>query len=62
MNAQGRAKGNMNFLSGNSTRSKHTPTSTVGRGRAVKEIAASDIDVTTWSDELISVQLGDSLE
>src|SRR5438046_882018 len=43
----------------NSTQRRHTPTSTVGRGRAVKEIAASD--QTTWSDELISVQLGDSL-
>jgi DNA modification methylase len=39
---------------------RHAPTSTVGRGRAVKEIAVPD--VTTWSDELISVQLGDSLQ
>ena len=38
---------------------KHKPTSTVGRGRAVK--AVTETDVTEWEDELISVQLGDSL-
>lgn len=52
----------MEALSRNSIQRKHTPTSTVGRGRAVKEIAASDVNATTWSDDLISVQLGDSLE
>jgi hypothetical protein len=41
---------------------RHTPTSTVGRGRAVKEIAAAHGDATTWSDEFISVQHGDSLD
>ncbi len=34
----------------------------MGRSRPVKDIAAEDIDFTSWSDELISVQLGDSLE
>lgn len=38
---------------------KHKPTSTVGRGRAVKEITESTL--THWSDEFVSVQLGDSL-
>jgi DNA modification methylase len=52
----------MKVLSRNSIERRQTPTSTVGRGRAVKEIAAFDVDVTRWSDELISVQLGDSLE
>ena len=46
----------------NSIQKKHTPTSTVGRGRAVKEISATDMDLTKWSDELISVELGDSLK
>jgi len=46
----------------NRKRKKHTPTSTVGRGRAVKEIVVTDTDVTDWSDGVISVQLGDSLE
>jgi hypothetical protein len=46
----------------NSTQRRHTPTSAVGRGRAVKEITVADMDVTRWSDEFISVQLGDSLE
>lgn len=36
------------------------PTSTVGRGRAVKTIDA--IEMTAWQDDFISVQLGDSLE
>ena len=49
----------------NTLHRRHTPAgkkypSTVGRGRAVKEIVTTD--VTTWSDEFISVQLGDSLE
>ena len=50
----------MAVLSGTVTHKRHTPTSTVGRGRTVKEIAVSD--VTSWADDLISVQLGDSLE
>jgi len=44
----------------NSTQRRPTPTSTVGRGRAVREI--EELEITTWSDSLISVQLGDSLE
>lgn len=44
------------------TKRKHTATSTVGRGRTVKEIVASEMDITAWADDLISVQLGDSLE
>ena len=41
---------------------RHTPTSTVGRGRTVKEIAAADLESDIWSDDLISVQRGDSLQ
>lgn len=41
-------------------RRKHTPTSTVGRGCAVKAIAKTE--QTAWSDDLISVELGDSAE
>jgi site-specific DNA-methyltransferase (adenine-specific) len=40
---------------------KHLSTSTVGRSRAVTEIAAENV-ARAWSDEFISVQLGDSLE
>lgn len=50
----------MDALVKNGTRKTPPPTSTVGRGRSVKEIV--DLDVTTWSDDLISVGLGDSLE
>jgi site-specific DNA-methyltransferase (adenine-specific) len=39
---------------------KHTPTSTVGRGRTVKTIEVSEVSV--WKDELIFVELGDSAE
>ena len=39
---------------------KHTPTSTVGRGRTVETIGT--IEATAWQDDLISVQLGDSLD
>jgi site-specific DNA-methyltransferase (adenine-specific) len=39
---------------------KHKPTSTVGRGRAVKTITA--VDVSVWQDEFVSVQLGDALD
>lgn len=53
-------KGNVGDIPRNWMERKHTPTSTVGRGRTVKEVAASD--VTTWSDEFISVWHGDSLE
>jgi hypothetical protein len=41
---------------------KHKSTSTVGRGRTVKEIAASADDITEWSNDLITVKQGDSLE
>jgi hypothetical protein len=41
-------------------RLKPKPTSTVGRGRAVETISAPD--VTAWRDDLISVQLGNSLD
>ena len=37
------------------------PTSTVGRKRAVKAITDSEV-IEGWSDEFISVQLGDSLD
>ena len=36
------------------------PTSTVGRGRAVESIVSSEV-ANAWSDELVTVQLGDSL-
>jgi len=39
---------------------KHTPTSSVGRGRAVKTVHS--VATTEWRDEFISVQLGDSLD
>jgi hypothetical protein len=52
----------MEALSGNATQRRHTPTSTVGRGRAVRKIDSADGDAKIWSDELISVQHGDSLE
>lgn len=55
-------RGNVEAFLRNSGERKHPPTSTVGRGRTVKEIAPSDVDATTWSDEFISVHLGDSLE
>jgi site-specific DNA-methyltransferase (adenine-specific) len=45
-----------------STKGKHPSTSTVGRGRTVKEITAEEVDAVAWTDEFISVQLGDSLE
>ncbi len=38
-----------------------TPTSTVGRGRAVKSVVSSET-ANKWSDEFIHVQLGDSLD
>lgn len=44
-----------------STPWKHEPASTVGRGRSVPDIPISPEDVTTWSDEFISVSRGDSL-
>lgn len=37
------------------------PTSTVGRGRAAKAVPISKV-TTAWSDEFISVRLGDSLD
>lgn len=58
---KGDIKANVDAAPINSIQRKHTPTSTVGRGRAVKQIAAADVDVTTWSDDLVRVQLGDSL-
>lgn len=41
---------------------QHLATSTVGRGRALKPVVTSETEVTAWSDELLSVQLGDSLD
>jgi hypothetical protein len=41
---------------------QHLATSTVGRGRALKPVVTSETDVTAWSDELLSVHLGDSLD
>lgn len=38
-----------------------TPTSTVGRGRAVKSAVSTEIP-SSWSDEFVHVQLGDSLD
>ena len=40
---------------------RFTPTSTVGRGRAVRTIAVSEV-VERWADEFIFVRLGDSLD
>jgi site-specific DNA-methyltransferase (adenine-specific) len=44
----------------NAAQLKAKPTSTVGRGRTVETITASD--VTAWHDDLISIKLGDSLQ
>lgn len=44
----------------NTPQKKHTPTSTVGRGRAVETVTASD--VSALQDEFICVQLGDSVD
>ncbi|MGH8428761.1 MAG: DNA methyltransferase [Gammaproteobacteria bacterium] len=44
----------------NSTHRRHTPTSTVGRGRTVKTIEAPE--ATSWRDDLIALDLGDSLD
>ncbi len=40
---------------------RHTPTSTVGRGRTVDTILESELVVETWADDLICAQLGNSL-
>jgi site-specific DNA-methyltransferase (adenine-specific) len=42
------------------TKRKYKATSTVGRGRAVKTVTG--INILKWSDGLITVQLGDSLD
>lgn len=55
-------KATMDALPAKSARRTHPPTSTVGRGRTVKQIAVEDMDATTWSDDFVTVQLGDSLE
>ncbi|HEY1350284.1 MAG TPA: DNA methyltransferase [Ktedonobacteraceae bacterium] len=52
----------MKTLAKNPLKSKHLATSTVGRGRTVREITTNEMDMTRWSDNLISVRLGDSLE
>src|ERR1700749_3047823 len=39
---------------------KHKPTSTVGRGRTVEIVQAPE--ATQWSDNFLSIQLGDSLK
>lgn len=38
-----------------------TPTSTVGRGRAVESVSPTDVQ-NSWSDALVDVKLGDSLQ
>ncbi len=43
-----------------SAKKKHTPTSTVGRGRSVETIRS--VETTTWNDDLINARLGDSLD
>lgn len=48
------------ILSPPKKKTKATPTSTVGRGRALKEDFTPESPV--WSDEFISVSLGDSLD
>lgn len=50
------------LASTNGMRRKHTATSTVGRGRTVKSMLASEIASETWSDDFICAQLGDSLD
>ncbi len=46
-------------ISGRST-NRRTRASTVGRGRAVKSVASSELPAT-WSDEYVNVRLGNSL-
>lgn len=41
---------------------RHTPTSTVGRGRTAKQIRSSELDFIEWSDDFVAVRMGDSLE
>ena len=52
---------NAGALLGKPAKRKNVATSTVGRGRTLKPVVASETDVAAWSDELLSVQLGDSL-
>ena len=52
----------MQNFSNNTCAKKTIPTSTVGRGRAIKAIAPSNNDVTSWNDGLISAYQGDSLD
>jgi len=40
---------------------KHKPTSTVGRGRSVAALISQVDDISSWSNDLISVTQGDSL-
>jgi hypothetical protein len=56
------AKDTVKALRKNRTERKHPPTSTVGRGRTVREITTTELDASTWSDDLVSVQQGDSLQ
>lgn len=41
---------------------RHIPTSTVGRGRTIEQIHASELEATEWSDDFVAVRMGDSLE
>src|SRR3954468_12480361 len=52
----------METLSKKDAKRQYPATSTVGRGRAIKDLVVGATDVTAWSDELISIKLGDSLE
>ena len=52
----------METLSKRAAKRKYPATSTVGRGRTTKELVGNEMDITTWSDELISIKLGDSLQ
>ncbi len=51
----------METLSKKPAKRKYPATSTVGQGRAIKEFAVDEM-ITAWSDELISIKLGDSLQ
>ncbi len=48
-----------NFVPPATSPQKHIPTSTVGRGKAVKNI--DKLGATLWRDELTEIRLGDSL-
>ncbi len=52
----------MDHIFRNSIERTCPPTSTVGRGCSVKDFVANENDVSSWSNKLITIRLGNSLE